>query len=333
MQMALIFNPVAGTSLFAQQNIPDDRAEAALVQMLQALGGEVELYRTTLEDPGEEIARQLAAAHTDVIVAVGGDGTVHSVARGLLGSESVLGIIPAGTMNNLACSLGIPGDLAGACAVLINGRVCAIDVGMVNQNPFLEVVGVGLEAALFPAAEAVKSSDFVSTLRGIRDGLYTLARFRPPKMSVTFGYERPRTYRALQVTVCNAPYYGVHLNVAPDIFMNDGWLDVVLYTNFSKGEFLRHALSISRGQRPFAPKVVHRRVRALRIRASEATELQADGIVLGYTPAEITIMPAALKVRVPCQPVPGLLAEEREPAQRYMRRKRRQTYAETQTNS
>ncbi|HTK07952.1 MAG TPA: YegS/Rv2252/BmrU family lipid kinase [Ktedonobacteraceae bacterium] len=319
MRVALIFNPVAGTSLFAKHNIPDEQAEVALLQILHDLGIEADLYYTTYEDPGEGIARQLAATQTDLVIVAGGDGTIHSVAHGLLGSASVLGIIPAGTMNNLAYSLGIPEDLQEACEVFVHGRVCAIDAGRMNQHPFLEVAGAGLEAALFPAAEAVKSRGILSTLEGILRGLYTLIHFRPPQMSVIFNNERPRTYRAMQVTVCNSPYYGAHLNVAPGIFMNDGWLDVVLYTNFSKSEYILHALSISQGRRPFTPKIVRRRVQSLRIHTKEAIELQADGIALGTTPLEITVLPAAFKVLVPRKPVPGLLTEEMEQAQRAIR--------------
>lgn len=312
MRTAIIFNPAAGSSLLAQQHIPENDVEMVLLQRLRELSIDAEVYYTTPEDPGEGIARQLAESRAGLIVAVGGDGTIHAVARGLLASSSVLGIIPAGTMNNLARSLGIPEDLADACALLAHGEAQPVDVGRINQHLFLEVAGVGLEAALYPAAEAVKSAHVFDTLKGVLHGLRTLMSFRPPPISVTFDQERPRTYRAIQITACNAPYYGLHMNVAPGIFMNDGWLDAVLYTNFSKSEYLRHALSISQGKRPFAPKIVCRRVRSLHIDAATPIEIHADGVVVGTTPAEISILPGALKVLVPPMPVPGLLHEKRK---------------------
>lgn len=330
MQMAVILNPGAGTSLIAKQNILEAEFATVLLQTLRERGIEAEVYYTTLEDPGEGLARQLAAEQTDLVIAVGGDGTIHSVARGLLGSSSVLGIIPAGTMNNLAYSLGIPDDLHAACAILTNGTARAIDVGYINQHVFLEVAGVGLEAALYPAAEEVKSRGILSTLRGAFSGLRTLLNFHPPQVSVTFDQEKPRTYRAIQITACNAPYYGVHLNVAPGIRMNDGWLDIVLYTNFSKSAYIRHALSISQGRRPLTPKIVYRRVKTLLIRANTAIEIHADGTVVGTTPAEITIKPGALNVQVPQKSVPGLLAEPKASTQQRKRSliKRRETYVQ-----
>lgn len=309
MRMALILNPSAGASLFARQGIREEDLETALLQALSRQGIEPEIYSTTIADPGRGVARQLVAEHADLIVAVGGDGTVHSIAHSLIGSESVLGIIPAGTMNNLARSLGIPEELEQACAILANGEVRSIDVGSLNQHIFLEVAGVGLEAALFPAAEEVKGGGMLSTFRGVVDGLRTLMNFRPPQVSLAFDDEKPRTYRVIEVTVCNAPYYGPHLNVASGISLNDGWLNVVLYTNYSKCEYIRHAISISQGWRVFTPKIVYRLAKRLRISASEAVEIHADGIVYGKTPAEITILADALKVQVPKGPVPGLQPE------------------------
>ena len=323
MQTAVILNPGAGTSPIAQQHVSDEEFAANLLQTLRDLGIEAEMYYTTLEDPGKGIARQLADKQTDLVIAVGGDGTIHEVARGLLGSTSVLGIIPAGTMNNLAYSLGIPQDLQAACSLFVNGEARAIDVGNINQHIFLEVAGVGLEAALFPAAEEVKSRGFLSAFKGACRGLWTLLNFQPPEMSITFDNEKKRSYRALQLTACNAPYYGVHMNAAPGIFMNDGWLDIVLYTNFSKSEFLRHALSISRGQRPFTPKIIYRRVRSLSVQTNTAIEIHADGTVIGKAPAEITIMPGILKVQVPRTPVKGLLAvpKEQKPRRKFSLRR------------
>ena len=316
MQTSVILNPGAGVSPIAKKHVSDEEFAATLLQILREQGIEAQAYYTTLDDPGEGIARQLAQKQADLIIAVGGDGTIHSIARGLLGTNSTLGIIPAGTMNNLAQSLGIPQELQEACALLTSGETRTIDVGNINGHIFLEVAGVGLEAALYPAAEEVKSPGAFSMLRGIVDGLTALLNFQPPQMRVTIDNERPRMYRSVQITACNAPFYGVHFNVAPAIFMNDGWLDMVLYTNFRKLEYLRHALSISRGLRPFTPKIINRRVKSLRVQTEPAIEIHADGAVIGKTPAEITVLPGALRVRVPRTPAPGLLPENKQLKQR-----------------
>ncbi len=330
MRTALILNPTAGKSPLASRRAPEEKFEPALLAVLRSQGLEPDVYYTTAEDPGRSIAGQLVGQGIEMIVAVGGDGTIHSVAQALANSDCLLGIIPAGTMNNLALSLGIPENLEEACALLTTGVTRSIDVGSINGHIFLEVAGVGLEAAIFPAAEEVKSNNMFTTLKGVIRGLYALLIFRPPQMRLTFNHERPRSYRAIQLTVCNAPYYGVHLNIAPEIRINDGWLDAVLYRNFSKREYIRHAISISQGRRAFTPKIVHRQVRSLRIETNQPVEIQADGISHGHTPAEITIKPGALKVQTPREPGPGLLPSK--PGSRRIRRmlrERRRSYVST----
>lgn len=315
MRTAFVLNPGAGTSILAEQKAHQGSLETALIEIMRSQGLEPEIYYTTIEDPGSRIAAQLAAEHVEFVIAVGGDGTIHSVARGLIGSESVLGILPAGTMNNLARSLNIPINLEDACALFVNGEARAIDVGKINQHLFLEVAGVGLDATLFPFAEDVKCRHPLSTLTSILNGLRALIAFKTPKMSLAFDGQKPRTYRAIEVTVCNAPYYGLHLHVASDIYMNDGWLDVIIYTTLNKIKYIQHAISISQGQRALTSKIIRRRVKSLHISAIQNTtvEIHADGIVYGNTPAEITILPAALKIQVPKGPVLSLQIEGKQP--------------------
>jgi len=78
--------------------------------------------------------------------------------------------------------------------------------------------------------------------------------------------------------------------------MDDGLLDVVMYRNFSKLEYIRHALSISQGRRRYEPKIVHKRVQSLRITSDQPLDLQVDGVPQGTTPAEVTVLPGALRV-------------------------------------
>lgn len=311
MRTAFVVNPGAGASLLAEQKTHEKSLAMTLVEVMHGWGIEAEVYYTTIEDPGAGIAAQLAAERVELVIAVGGDGTIHAVAHGLIGSESVLGILPAGTMNNLAHSLGIPINLEEACALFVNGEVRAIDVGKINGHLFLEVAGVGLDAALFPFAEEMKRWGLLSTCTGVLNGLRALISFKTPKMSLAFDGQKPRTYQAVQVTVCNAPYYGLHINIASEIYMNDGWLDVVIYTKFKKIEYIRHALSITKRRCPLTPKVIRCRAKTLQVSANQPArvDLHADGVVCGSAPATITIMPAALKVRVPKGAVLGLTVE------------------------
>ncbi len=94
--------------------------------------------------------------------------------------------------------------------------------------------------------------------------------------------------------------------------MDDGLLDVVIYRNFSKLEYIRHAISISQGRRKYQPKIVHKRVKSLRIDSDQPLDLQVDGISQGITPADVKVLPGALRVRVPGIAAPGLDTNDTE---------------------
>lgn len=313
MRTILILNPVAGNSLIAETQGTGESNEEATLRGLRAYGIEPDVWYTTLEDAGEGLATKAANEGVELVIAAGGDGTIHAVAAGLIERESTLGIIPMGTMNNLAHSLGIPLPIEAACAIIAKGETRAIDVGNINGQVFTEVAGIGLEAALFPAAEEIKSPGFISPVRGVIKGLFTLFSFRPTKLRISFDEKKRRPYEAIQVTICNAPFYGPHFQVAPDIVMDDGLLDVFVFKRFSKFEYIRHAMSISQGRRVFQPKITHRRVKSLRVFTNHPVEIQADGLPHGHTPATVTITPGALRVRVPTIGVPGLQEEATSP--------------------
>lgn len=316
MRAVLILNPTSGistiTTLEGTQSSPEEN-EAAILASLYAHGIEAEVQYTTPEDTGRGLAAQAALNHTEMVIVAGGDGTVHAVACGLIGTGTTLGIIPTGTMNNLARSLHIPATIEEACAVIAEGKTHAIDVGKINDHLFIEVAGIGLEAALFPAAEEFKSPGLWSTLRSIVSGLRTLLAFRPATLHIALDNKQRRAMDAIQVTVCNAPFYGAHLQVAPEALMDDGLLDIVIYRHFSKLEYLRHAYSISQGKRVYQPRIRRRRARTLHITADMPMELHADGVVYGYTPATISVLPGVLRVRVPAiEAIPAIGTSENE---------------------
>ncbi len=321
MRTILILNPTSGSSPMADQQDTTEDIREQIVASLRANGIEPEVHETTEEDPGTGMAKKAAEEGADIVIAAGGDGTLHAVAGGLIGTKSILGIIPMGTMNNIAHSLEIPRDVEKACEIIARGQTSLIDVGEINGHIFLEVSGVGLEAALFPAAEEIKSVGFISTVKGIAEGLSTLFSFEPTRFRVTFDGKRRRRFRAVQISVCNSPYYGAHFRFAPNAVMDDGFLDVLIYRNFSKFEYLRHALSISQGRRALGLRVSQRKIKSLYIEAEHPVEIHADGVQKGTTPASVTILPGALRVQVPTKVAsgPNMSTDEKKQTRRYQK--------------
>ena len=222
MRTALIFNPTSGISTVTSKAMTPEETEATILAALGSYGIEPEVYHTTPEDTGQGLSTRAAADQAEIVIAAGGDGTIHAVAKGLVGTRSALGIIPTGTMNNLARSLGIPETVEAACEVIAQGETRTIDAGDVNGHVFFEVAGIGLEAELFPAGEELKTPGLLSALRGVIKGLSILFTFKPPKLSISFDEHRRRPYQAIQVTICNAPYYGIHFQIVPNVLMDDG---------------------------------------------------------------------------------------------------------------
>lgn len=306
MQAVLIFNPTSGISTVTKKRMSPEETERAILEGLREGGIEPRVLHTTLEDGGQGMARRAAEDGAELVIAAGGDGTIHAVASGLIGTQTILGIIPTGTMNNVALSLNIPDTIPAACFAIANGETRTIDMGKVNEHPFLEVAGVGLEANLAPAGEELKHRNLRSIMHGMVSGLKTFFGFTAARMSIAVDGDRPRSYRALQVTICNAPFYGLHLHTAPHILMDDGLLDVVIYRNVSKFEYLRHALSLLLRRRPYHPKIKHLRVRSLHVATDVPTAIHVDGEPGGYTPAAVTVLPTALRIRVSGKDAPGL---------------------------
>ncbi len=319
----LILNPTSGLSPMAVNNDSSGSVEEHILAALGAHGIEPKILYTSEDDPGDGLARRAVEEGAELVIAAGGDGTLHAVADGLVGAPATLGIIPLGTMNNVARSLEIPEDIDEACAIIANGVAHQIDMGIINGEVFLEVAGIGLEAAIFPAAEDIKRASVWSRIRGAVRGLVTLLNFRPTRFVASFDDRRTRRFHAIQISVCNSPYYGARLQFAPKAVMDDGFLDVLLYKNFSTLEYIRHALSISQGRRALEPRVTRRKIKNIRVSAEEPVPIHADGVPAGTTPAFVSIQPGVLRVRVPQKVAigPNVVRIQEKQARRYKQAK------------
>jgi diacylglycerol kinase (ATP) len=297
----LIYNPAAWRAERWPQSAGRIRAA------LQAEGIHVDAVATRSDEHGTHLARAAVAQGYDVVVAAGGDGTVHAVATGLLGSAVPLGIIPLGTANNLAFSLHIPADIAAACAVISEGKQHAIDVGMLNGRPFFEVVSIGTMAALFPQAEASRHQGLGGLLRGAVAVLPRLRHVRRAPFQLTLDGHSARV-TAWQITIGNAPYTGLRFALAPDAHIDDGLLDVIIDAQPHWWDIIPRVIALLRGNGAPNRYTIMRHAHQIRVRSRHAVPLTIDGDAYAATPATITVMPGALRVCVPMHPAPRLSA-------------------------
>jgi diacylglycerol kinase (ATP) len=232
---------------------------------------------------------------------MGGDDTVWSVIRGIAGSKTRLGIIPAGTENNVAKSLGIPEDAEGACALIMSGKTRKVDVGEVKAKKhkkliFFEVVSIGITSALYPKVKKLPKGD----LSGLKDAVATmLHQASQPEVSLTLDGESKVTVKTMLVNVSNMPIMGAHFLVAPDASLEDGLLDVSVYPEFSKAELLAYFAAVKDKDQDNNTKVQRYRARTIKVKAKPKMEILADGVLLGKGTVKIKLRPSALRVLAP----------------------------------
>jgi diacylglycerol kinase (ATP) len=290
----VIWNPGSGS----KGGIPTNSAdEGRLRELMRRAGlGDELIVAATPEEVSAHASDAARSGHR-LVVAAGGDGTVGLVATQLLGSDTALAILPFGSVMNIARSLALPRDQERAADVISDGAVRTIDVGEVHGRPFFETASVGMNAAMFHAAESFDRGDWTAILRTV----WVAIRYRPARMLIALDDRRIRT-RALMVTVSNGPYTGAGMTVAPDARLDDGRLDVRVFRRFSKVRLLRHLASIAFGRYRYAPEVDSYRSRTVRIDGARPLPARADGCDLGTTPVEFAVRPRALRVIVPSRP-------------------------------
>jgi diacylglycerol kinase (ATP) len=258
------------------------------------------VYLTQAAGHATELSCEAVSAGADLVVAVGGDGTVNEVARGLIGSRAALGIVPVGSGNGLARALRIPLRPAAALAALEAGVRRRIDVGFINGRPFLNVAGVGFDAAVGHAFHE-------SGRRGRRRGLLGYLRlciaelrtYRPQRLAVEVGAERLET-TAFVVTFANGPQYGSGAVINPGARLDDGRLEVVVFEN---GPWWRSLLAAPRlfvGGVERSPSYRRLAGDAAVVTAPTPTPVHCDGDPAGHAERiEVRLERRALEVVVP----------------------------------
>jgi diacylglycerol kinase (ATP) len=285
----LIVNPEAG------QVIDDPELPETIKRLLATYNIQTEIKFVTLEHTVTELAHQAVARHYPIVIVAGGDGTVQLAARALRSTHTKLGIIPLGTINNLAYSLGIPEDIEGACAIIGKLSYRAIDVGLVNGKSFMEVVSIGAEASFFPLAESARHKGLWSAIRAILQGIQMLSHLEQHAMTIELDGKRRRIH-AWQITICNGPIYGLRFQASPRAKLDDGYLDILIAQYARRWDLIRHYRSILHGNGipSKSPKI--RRARRVRIFGRDRLPVAIDGEYFGETPVTISLVPHSLSV-------------------------------------
>lgn len=307
----------------ARMGADDCLSAERLDEALRARGLRGRAQPTASEEECAAQVERAAREGAEVVVAAGGDGTVRSVIAGLMRLNALegleerrpaLGVLACGTMNNIAASFGIPEDMDAGLDLVADciqrQRYFRMDVGMIGDEPFVEVAGVGLMARLFPLAEDLKSNGAQASGEVI-EGLREVVTAKPETVYLRLD-GRTVVAHALQVTLCNTPTHGARLMLSPDARVDDGLLDVVLDERVSGPRMLWDLLT-RRDSRLMTRE--RRRIfqaRRVAIRQGRPWALQMDGAYKGDygrgtdRPAVVArVEPGALRVCAAKRPAAG----------------------------
>ncbi len=302
MRAKLIFNPGSGAA---------GESPVQLMDVISAMQAWKLVPEAFLVEPGGDLPAVVHSAIADGIrmfVVCGGDGTIDVMAGALAGTPATLGIIPTGTQNNVALSLGIPADnIPAAIAVLRTGRRVKVDVGLAEcgeiKRSFLEVCSVGLLSALFPAADDIQHGN----LTRVGDFLAALVASPPAEMNLILDGKRKVKTVCHVVLVSNMSYIGPHFQVGTPASINDGLMDVLLFADLSKMDLLGYAVQVARANGGLEDdRIQHYHVRRVEIDTNPAMLVMADGLPLGEGPLRISVQRHALAVMVG-EPTPAEL--------------------------
>ena len=274
-------------------------ADAVSESLRRHLGPSIGLHVRVVRSSEEATAAaRVAAGNADTVVAVGGDGTVADVATGIFGSGAALGIVPAGSTNITARSLGIPESAENALALF--GRQTlfrSIDVGRSGDRSFLHIAGAGFDAALFSYA----NPDWKRRLGWVAYVPAAAAALALPASKVcVITDETEIVARSSLVLVANggsaiAPWFRIY----PGISVDDGLLDVLVFTSSAPHEIAGVIWRAATQSLDRSPHVAWTRARAVRIEATPPLPVEMDGDPRGETPREFVVAPGGLKVVVP----------------------------------
>ena len=219
--ITFIINPISGT-----QN--KDHIPSLIDELLDKTRFDYDVRLTEYRGHAAELTRQCAAEGRDIVVAVGGDGTVNEVARSLTHTQTALGVIPCGSGNGLARHLCLPMDTAKALQIINHCQIEPFDYGVINDLPFFCTCGIGFDAFIsLKFAEAGKRGPVTYVENVLKEGL----KYRPETYEIVDD-SGIHHHKAFLIACANASQYGNNAYIAPGATMRDGMMDVIIMEPF-----------------------------------------------------------------------------------------------------
>ena len=259
---------------------------------IQKLPGAV-VQTTSAPGDARSIAEWAVGQGFPTVVAAGGDGTINEVVNGLVGSDVALGILPVGTMNVFAAELGLPNHIEKAWKIVQAGHTRRVDLVRANDQYFVQLAGVGLDAQVVQATSRAFKKNF-GPLSYLISAAQIAAR-TPPKLIIEHDDERRE---GSFVLIGNGRYYGGPVAFFKDAQIDDGKLDVLIFKNLGYLDIARYLGMILMGMHTDLKDVDYFQTKRVSVSSAEEVPVEVDGEVVTKLPVTFRISSRKLKVVV-----------------------------------
>jgi YegS/Rv2252/BmrU family lipid kinase len=290
LRATLVYNPVA-------RRMQADRGRL-LQRVLSGLSSEgIEVQSAPTSGPGDatRLAREAVAAHCEVVIACGGDGTVNEVVGGIAGSDVPVLVVPGGTSNVLARELGLPRDLSECVSLLRKGVIRRISLGQAGERRFILMAGIGVDAGIVAASNSWLK-------RHLGEGAFWLAGFQqlaryhflPFDLSVD-----GKPHRGTFALISKVKHYGGPFQLTPHGNLYSNQFAICLFQSEVRWRYLYYLSQVALGKHTSLPDVLMLKGRTIQATGNPQVQVQVDGELLGSLPQTISIQDNALSLIVP----------------------------------
>jgi YegS/Rv2252/BmrU family lipid kinase len=291
-RVKLIANPDAGNASEGSDNLK------LVVEYLKKSGLEVDITLAKPKEKATAVAKRAVKKEYKIVIAMGGDGMVEAVMRGVIGSKVHLGIIPTGLRNNIAKSMGISTNLEEACDLIISDKTSKVDMGRVKTKNgkkyiFFEMATIGISANLFPK---ISKAALRELSKGKLAAEASIQQKDKPQFFLAINDESKIEIDTLSVLVSNMPVLGNNIKISQEASIQDGMLDVSVFPGFNEVEMRDYYAAVLNGGYSSDRKVQHYQMRKLKVKTAPKLNVIADGVSLGKGPVTIKVLPGALRV-------------------------------------
>jgi diacylglycerol kinase (ATP) len=289
---------MAGTVVILNPEAGSVKTVAAVVRRIRHLP-DVEVRLSKRKGDAVRFARAALRKGCEMIVAAGGDGTLNEVVNGIGATKSRvrLGLIPLGTGNDFARTLGLPTDLDEAIAVLAAGHTRAIDLIRVTSDKVRHFVNVSaggfsglVDEKLTPAMKKTWGP-----LAYLRSAVAALPQLRAYRTEVSLDKKKPLTLSLYNVVIANGRYVAAGRQIAPKASIDDGLLDIILIKERPAAELALLAAQMALGHHLSSKAIVFRRAAKVKVNSRPGMWFNVDGELVGNEPTTFEVLPRALQ--------------------------------------